>query len=278
MLAKKIVALLIRPSRRQLGEMIETQSRMINAMQDNRRSLGDRQQKVVDELNAQIDGLNVERQKTLREIASVKSERDDLRVAWEVTQDQRDRWIEKCDKLESIIDNPGQLIKNEDGSFEHKHWAASVLLQSLEDTLADATNGVIIRFGYPGTARDYEVTISRVQGKCTTEVIQDHGQVIDGLLSVINHLASNDKDIVHHPDDLLFKMIFRTDDRIAIKRALQILEDMKKCNASSQASVNSHETAGSTSSYSVTDSASTSSTTPIGYSLAEPAIKPASGS
>ena len=122
-------------------------------------------------------------------------------------------------------------------------------------------------------ALQFEVASVLVESDHLRAVHRKVQSVVRGLLDVIDHLVFHEGgSIVRSHDDLLFKLVFRVGDRIAIKRALQVLEDM------SCPSCPSRETAGSTSDVVEMEWESTSSSGPGGFEPAATVADSGSGS
>jgi hypothetical protein len=153
-------------------------------------------------------------------------------------------------ELDALLHEPGTLVeKLREGypEIDWNHWGVKHLLMSIEDTIG-LTNGIALEIGMPGTERHYEVQITRPKGKSLRQALEEQYQLIEGLLEIItrHYIGCHDHrkltEITH------FDLVFTTNERIILKRALQRLED-KKC-------FDEHH--GSSSSSTTTDSASTS--------------------
>ena len=165
-------------------------------------------------------GLEI-RQGLLRSLMDLRTENNQLR-----TENAR---------LESIIEEPGSLVEmaTENGGIaaEWNHWGVKHLVHSLEETLGSAPNGVAMEVGLRGTDRHYEVVISRKSG---VSIYQRLGELEVTMKGLLDNLTRHYVGTYNQHDTLLtiphFDVIFGVDERIAIKRAIQYLENCQCFN------------------------------------------------
>ena len=129
------------------------------------------------------------------------------------------------------------------------HPAAEIIITMIEPDYKLMRVGLV----FPNSASNYEVTVNRAGRPTIGERLHERAKLIEALLATIHrHICD-----IHDEGNFFFNVAYTVDERIAIKRAKQLLEDVKACENRSATSTATNGS-GSTGAKASAGSASTS--------------------
>jgi hypothetical protein len=128
--------------------------------------------------------------------------------------------------LKRMFDNPGsfqKLLEGAEPRTSWSDWAVRVLAASFDQSLSKHSS-VAFQFNCKSGDGHFEILLRRVGGKGVAEKLVERASAIDCLIGILEVHTTALID-----DNPTFRLLFTVEERIAIKRAKQILEDAESC-------------------------------------------------